>query len=145
MGADAVSTSLDRSRDPSAGASVLVVDDDPFIGRLLEIELRAAGFEVRASTDGSTALELALERCPHVVIVDVMMPTMDGFELTRRLRQDERTAAVGVIMLSALGQRTDRTLGLDVGADDYVVKPFEIPELVARIHDVLLRAGGRRN
>jgi DNA-binding response OmpR family regulator len=76
-----------------------------------------------------------------VVLADVMMPTMDGFELTRRLRQDERTARVGVIMLSARGQRADRIEGLAMGADDYIVKPFETPELVARIRDVLDRRG----
>jgi DNA-binding response OmpR family regulator len=142
VGIDAMSAPVDGlSEAPGDGASVLVVDDDPLIGRLLEIELRAAGYEVRTATDGARALELAWERRPHVVLADVMMPTMDGFELTRRLRQDERTARVGVIMLSARGQRADRIEGLAMGADDYIVKPFETPELVARIRDVLDRRG----
>ena len=145
MGTDASSAPLAGPSDSAIrGASVLVVDDDPLIARLLEIELRAAGYEVHTANDGMRALELAREQRPHVVLADVMMPTMDGFELTRRLRQDERTASVGVIMLSARGQRADRVQGLSVGADDYVVKPFETPELVARIGEVLRRAEDRR-
>jgi CheY-like chemotaxis protein len=75
------------------GGSVLVVDDDPFIARLLEIELKAAGYDVRVANDGARALDLSRERCPDLVLADVMMPTMDGFELTRRLRGDSRTAS----------------------------------------------------
>jgi DNA-binding response OmpR family regulator len=119
--------------------SLLVVDDDPFIARLLEIELTAAGFEVRTAGNGARALELALERCPELVIADVTMPTVDGFELTRRLRLDERTEATKVILLSARRQSADRLEGYAVGADDYVVKPFDPPALLARIRDVLAR------
>ncbi|HZD80205.1 MAG TPA: response regulator, partial [Actinomycetota bacterium] len=103
--------------------SILVVDDDPFIARLLEIELRTAGFEVRLASDGEQALEAAQQDCPDLVLCDVMMPNMDGFELTRRLRQDGRTATVSVIMLSARGLSADKLEGFSVGADDYVVKP----------------------
>jgi diguanylate cyclase (GGDEF)-like protein len=117
-----------------------VVDDDPFIARLLEIELKAAGYEVRVAGDGEQALELARERCPELVLADVMMPNMDGFELTRRLRQDSRTASVSVIMLTARGLSADKLEGFSVGADDYIVKPFDTPELLARIHGVLRRA-----
>jgi diguanylate cyclase (GGDEF)-like protein len=123
-----------------AGESVLVVDDDPFIARLLEIELRAAGYEVRVAGDGVQALEAAQERCPDLVLADVMMPNMDGFELTRRLRQDPRTASVSVIMLTARGLSADKLEGFSVGADDYIVKPFDTPELLARIRGVLRRA-----
>jgi len=126
------------------GGSVLVVDDDPFIARLLEIELRAAGYEVRTANDGARALELAREHRPDLILADVMMPTMDGFELTRRLRGDDRTASVSVIMLSARGLSADRIEGLAVGADDYIVKPFETPELIARVEGVLRGAAGRR-
>lgn len=125
--------------EPSAGETVLVVDDDPFIARLLEIELRAAGYEVRVANDGERALELATERCPELVLADVMMPNMDGFELTRRLRQDSRTATVSVIMLTARGLSADKLEGFSVGADDYIVKPFDTPELLARIRGVLRR------
>jgi diguanylate cyclase (GGDEF)-like protein len=127
-------------QDAPAGESVLVVDDDPFIARLLEIELRAAGYEVRVAGDGERALDLARERCPELVLADVMMPTMDGFELTRRLRQDSHTASVSVIMLTARGLSADKLEGFSVGADDYIVKPFDTPELLARIRGVLRRA-----
>jgi diguanylate cyclase (GGDEF)-like protein len=122
------------------GGSVLVVDDDPFIARLLEIELKAAGYDVRVAGDGRQALELAREACPDLVLADVMMPNMDGFELTRQLRQDSRTASVSVIMLTARGLSADKLEGFSVGADDYIVKPFDTPELLARIRGVLRRA-----
>jgi PleD family two-component response regulator len=118
----------------------MVVDDDPFIARLLEIELRAAGYDVSVANDGKQALEMARERCPELVLADVMMPNMDGFELTRRLRQDSRTSSVSVIMLTARGLSADKLEGFAVGADDYIVKPFDTPELLARIRGVLRRA-----
>jgi diguanylate cyclase (GGDEF)-like protein len=123
-----------------AGEAVLVVDDDPFIARLLEIELKAAGYDVRVANDGQTAMGLAQERSPDLVLADVMMPNMDGFELTRRLRQDPRTAAVSIIMLTARGLSADKLEGFAIGADDYIVKPFDTPELLARIRGVLRRA-----
>jgi diguanylate cyclase (GGDEF)-like protein len=126
--------------DSRRGESILVVDDDPFIARLLEIELRAAGYEVRVAGDGDRALELARERCPELVLADVMMPNMDGFELTRRLRQDSRTASAAVIMLTARGLSADKLEGFAVGADDYIVKPFDTPELLARIRGALRRS-----
>ncbi len=126
--------------DEPAGEHVLVVDDDPFIARLLEIELRAAGYDGRVAADGVQALEAAQERSPDLVLADVMMPNMDGFELTRRLRQDARTASVSVIMLTARGLSADKLEGFSVGADDYIVKPFDTPELLARIRGVLRRA-----
>lgn len=137
-----VDPSTDGASEPEGthGESVLVVDDDPFIARLLEIELKAAGYDVRVASDGERALELARERCPELVLADVMMPNMDGFELTRRLRQDSRTASVSVIMLTARGLSADKLEGFSVGADDYIVKPFDTPELLARIRGVLRRA-----
>jgi diguanylate cyclase (GGDEF)-like protein len=126
------------------GESLLVVDDDPFIARLLEIELRAAGYDVRVAADGAMAFEAAQERCPDLVLADVMMPNMDGFELTRRLRQDPRTASVSVIMLTARGLSADKLEGFAIGADDYIVKPFDTPELLARIRGVLRRSRDTR-
>ena len=126
------------------GESLLVVDDDPFIARLLEIELKAAGYEVRVASDGEQALAAAQERPPNLVLADVMMPNMDGFELTRRLRQDPRTATVSVIMLTARGLSADKLEGFAIGADDYIVKPFDTPELLARIRGVLNRASDKR-
>jgi diguanylate cyclase (GGDEF)-like protein len=126
------------------GESLLVVDDDPFIARLLEIELKAAGYDVRVASDGSLALSAAQERCPDLVLADVMMPNMDGFELTRRLRQDPRTAIVSIIMLTARGLSADKLEGFAIGADDYIVKPFDTPELLARIRGVLRRSRDMR-
>ena len=122
-----------------AGISLLVVDDDAFIARLLEIELSAAGYDVRTAGSGDRALALAFERCPDLILADVTMPNMDGFELTRQLRMDERTAGTKVILLTARGLSADRLEGFAVGADDYVIKPFDTPELVARIGEVLGR------
>ena len=122
-----------------AGISLLVVDDDAFIARLLEIELSAAGYDVRTAGSGDRALELAFERCPDLILADVMMPNMDGFELTKQLRMDERTAGTKVILLTARGLSADRLEGFAVGADDYVIKPFDTPDLVARIGEVLAR------
>ena len=122
-----------------AGISLLVVDDDAFIARLLEIELSAAGYDVRTAGSGDRALELARERCPDLILADVMMPNMDGFELTRQLRMDERTAGTKVILLTARGLSADRLEGFAVGADDYVIKPFDTPDLVARIGELLAR------
>jgi diguanylate cyclase (GGDEF)-like protein len=130
--------------EASGGESLLVVDDDPFIARLLEIELKAAGYDVRVASDGVQALDAAQERCPDLVLADVMMPNMDGFELTRRLRQDPRTAAVSIIMLTARGLSADKLEGFAIGADDYIVKPFDTPELLARIRGVLRRSRDMR-
>ena len=122
-----------------AGISLLVVDDDAFIARLLEIELSAAGYDVRTAGGGDRALELAYERCPDLILADVMMPNMDGFELTRRVRMDERISHAKVILLTARGLSADRLEGFAVGADDYVIKPFDTPGLLARIGEVLAR------
>ena len=138
-------TDLQHNEEPGGGGeSLLVVDDDPFIARLLEIELRAAGYDVRVASDGMMAMDTAQERCPDLVLADVMMPNMDGFELTRRLRQDPRTASVSIIMLTARGLSADKLEGFAIGADDYIVKPFDTPELLARIRGVLRRSRDMR-
>jgi diguanylate cyclase (GGDEF)-like protein len=138
-------TDLQPNEEPGGGGeSLLVVDDDPFIARLLEIELKAAGYDVRVASDGLMAMETAQDRCPDLVLADVMMPNMDGFELTRRLRQDPRTASVSIIMLTARGLSADKLEGFAIGADDYIVKPFDTPELLARIRGVLRRSRDMR-
>src|SRR6476660_499367 len=131
----------DGERGPDGGGEkLLVVDDDPFIARLREIELSAAGYQVRVANDGEQAIQLVQQDAPDLVITDVMMPHVDGFELTRLLRQDPRTAAVSIIMLTARGLSADKLEGFAIGADDYIVKPFDTPELLARIRGVLRRA-----
>lgn len=139
-----VSGDGEQHRPERASEQVLVVDDDPFIARLLEIELKAAGYEILSAGDGVEALEVVEQGCPDLVLVDVMMPNMDGMELTRRLRQDPRTATVSIIMLTAKGLSSDKLEGFAAGADDYIVKPFDTPELLARIGGVLRRAKERR-
>jgi diguanylate cyclase (GGDEF)-like protein len=119
---------------------VLVVEDEPAIARLLQVELGASGFEVRLAGDGNEALATALEDPPDVVIADVMMPRMGGFELVRHLREDPRTEDVSIIMLTARGLKADKLEGLTAGADDYLTKPFDNEELVTRVRGVIRRA-----
>ena len=127
----------DRER---VAESILVVEDDEFLAKLLKLELAAAGYGVLTAADGEQALAAAFERCPELVLADLMMPHMDGLELTRRLRADPRTEGVSIIMLTARGMAADKLEGLTAGADDYIVKPFEHAELIARVGGVLRRA-----
>jgi two-component system OmpR family response regulator len=113
------------------GIKILVVDDEPNIVQFLELGLQNEGFEVQTAQDGITALNLIKQFQPHVVILDVMMPGMDGFEVCRMLKKTENVA---VIMLTARDEVDDRVKGLNLGADDYMVKPFSFEELLARIY-----------
>jgi DNA-binding response OmpR family regulator len=126
-------------------ARILVVDDEPSLVASLSYSLGRAGFQVRIATDGPGALTVAREVEPDLIVLDVMLPGLDGFEVCRRLRA--RTAAP-ILMLTARDDAMDRVVGLEVGADDYVTKPFSIRELVARINAQLRRAalarGGAR-
>jgi diguanylate cyclase (GGDEF)-like protein len=119
---------------------VLVVDDDPDIARFIEVNLRTQGFEVHLASDGVEALERAREVVPDLVLVDVMMPRMDGFQVVDRLRSEPRTANVSIIMLTAKALTADKVLGITTGADDYIIKPFDPVELVARVKGTLRRA-----
>ena len=121
--------------------SALVVDDDPTVGDVVGAYLVRAGFEVHRAADGPTALDLASRATPDVVVLDLMLPGVDGLEVCRRLRHDH--PAVPVLMLTALGEETDRIHGLEVGADDYVTKPFSPRELVLRVQAILRRASGQ--
>ena len=117
---------------------VLVVDDDPTIAEVVVGYLRRAGFEVDSAADGRAALAACVPDLPDLVVLDLVMPGMDGLEVCRQLR---RRAPVPVIMLTAMGEAEDRVLGLELGADDYVTKPFSPRELVLRVESVLRRAG----
>lgn len=119
---------------------ILVVDDDKDIARFIEVNLQLHGFEVMVATDGEHALSLVQGHKPDLAVVDVRMPRMDGLELTRRLRADPMTAALPIIMLTAKGLTVDKVVGLTAGADDYLVKPFDTSELVARVQSTLRRA-----
>ncbi|MBU1248352.1 MAG: response regulator, partial [Proteobacteria bacterium] len=109
---------------------ILVVEDHEDTRELLKYNLEAAGFEVRSAVDGHAALELAHELKPGLVILDLMLPGMDGLEVCRRLKKDPTTSGTPVIMLTAKGEEVDRIVGLELGADDYVVKPFSPRELM---------------
>lgn len=126
--------------DPSPPEVILVVDDDKDIARFVEVNLQLHGYEVVVAHDGEQALAVVQERKPDLAVVDVRMPRMDGLELTRRLRAEPMTAALPIIMLTAKGLTVDKVLGLNQGADDYLVKPFDTSELVARVRSTLRRA-----
>ncbi|GAA2362860.1 DNA-binding response regulator [Catellatospora methionotrophica] len=121
-------------------ANLLVVEDDPNILELLSASLRFAGFEVKAVGDGATALDAAAKARPDLVVLDVMLPDLDGFEVIKQLRQDR--GRVPVVFLTARDATDDKIRGLTLGGDDYVTKPFSLEELTARIRAVLRRTSG---
>jgi PleD family two-component response regulator len=119
--------------------TVLVVDDDVDIARFIEVNLRLEGFDVLVAHDGEEALAVIAERMPDLALLDVMMPRLDGVELCRRLRSEPLTASLPVIMLTAKNLSVDKVVGLTAGADDYIIKPFDTLELVARVRSTLRR------
>lgn len=121
----------------SRAAPILIVEDDRKTSDLLTIFLEREGFATVAAYAGHEALRFALQRHPILTILDVMLPDLDGWEICHRLR---RSSEVPILILSALGEDHDRIRGLDLGADDYMVKPFSFKELVARVHAILRRA-----
>jgi diguanylate cyclase (GGDEF)-like protein len=118
---------------------ILVVDDDEDIARFVQFNLKVHGFEVMSARDGQEALEVIEQRRPDLAVVDWMMPRMDGVELTRKLRAQPLTSALPVIMLTARGMTVDKVVGLTAGVDDYLVKPFDTAELIARVTSTLRR------
>jgi len=132
---------------PPASASgdvVLVVDDEEDIRRLVSFNLDEAGFRVEAVDTGTGALAAAARLSPAVVVLDLMLPDVSGTEVCRRLRADPALADAAILMLTARGDEYDRVLGFEVGADDYVVKPFSVRELVMRVKGLAVRARERR-
>jgi diguanylate cyclase (GGDEF)-like protein len=125
--------------------TILVVDDDPDIARFVEVNLRSAGYDVSVASDGEEALEKAGTLRPDLVLLDVMMPRIDGFEVAQRLRRNPQTSNTSIIMLTAKALSTDKVLGLTAGADDYIIKPFDPIELLARVKGTLRRAKEMRN
>jgi DNA-binding response OmpR family regulator len=126
--------------DDHARGSVLVVDDEPTIAEVVARYLERAGYRARVAADGVQAIEAANAQRPDLVVLDLMLPRIDGLEVMRRLREHDRDR-IAVILLTAKGEEADRVIGLRLGADDYVVKPFSPAELVARVDAVLRRVG----
>src|SRR5918999_1988282 len=126
-------------------ATILVVDDDPDIARFVEVNLRSAGYDVSVAGDGQEALDRAADLRPDLVLLDVMMPRLDGFEVAQRLRKNPQTANTSIIMLTAKALSSDKVTGLQSGADDYIIKPFDPIELLARVKGTLRRAKEMRN
>jgi len=122
-------------------ARILIVDDEPEIVRGLEDNLRFEGYQTAAATNGENALALALSDAPDLILLDIMMPRMSGWDVCRALRN--KGIEVPVIMLTARGEEIDRVRGLELGADDYITKPFSLRELLARVRAVLRRPGPR--
>jgi two-component system alkaline phosphatase synthesis response regulator PhoP len=122
--------------------SVIIVEDDEDIADSIRYNLEREGFRVRLATSGEDALNLILDRPPNLVLLDLNLPHMNGFELCRRLRAEATTARVPILMLTARAEEADKVLGLNMGADDYITKPFSMRELVARVNAALRRAEG---
>ena len=122
------------------GRKILVVDDEPVLVETIAYNLEQAGFSVTTAADGSSAIEAAHREMPDLIILDIMLPEMDGLEVCRQLRRDSETATTPIMMLTAKGDEIDKVVGLEVGADDYVTKPFGRRELLARVRALLRRS-----
>ncbi len=120
---------------------ILVVDDEPDAVELIEFNLKSAGFQVTTAADGEEALKKARSVLPALIILDLMLPEVDGLEVCKILRRDQRTSTIPIIMLTAKAAEIDRVLGLELGADDYVTKPFSPRELVLRVKRLLRSSG----
>ena len=124
------------------GRNILVVEDDRNICDLIHMYLVKEGFDVRIAGDGGKAIEEFQKQVPDLILLDIMLPVMDGWSVLKKIRESDKTP---VIMLTAKGETQDKVAGLEGGADDYIVKPFEMKEVLARIHAVLRRFGGDEN
>lgn len=124
-------------------ARILVVDDEPDILNLLEYNLKRAGFQAILAKDGPEAIEAAKANRPDLVLLDIMLPDMEGTEVLRRLKSVEATASIPVIMLTAKGEEVDKIVGFELGAEDYITKPFSPRELILRVKAVLKRTAER--
>jgi len=122
-----------------AKETILVIEDERDIVEVLEYNFQREGYTVLSATNGEKGLDLARTKRPAVIVLDIMLPGLDGLEVAKRLRQDPNTREISIIMLTAKGEESDVILGLGVGADDYVVKPFKLKELIARVKAVLRR------
>lgn len=122
-----------------AGEKILIIDDELHIVELLKYNLEANGYKVIFSLNGREGLMIANEKSPDLILLDVMLPELDGFDVCKELKRNKETQTVPIIMLTAKGEEFDKILGLELGADDYITKPFSVRELIARIKAVLRR------
>jgi two-component system phosphate regulon response regulator PhoB len=122
---------------------ILVVDDEPEAVELVEFNLKQAGYDVATAADGAEALKKTRALLPSLIVLDIMLPEMDGLEVCKMLRRDPATSAVPIIMLTAKAAEIDRVLGLELGADDYLTKPFSPREMVLRVKKLLERGRGK--
>ena len=125
--------------------TILVVEDEKNIAELVKYNLEQEGYRVLTASRGDSGLDQARKQKPDLILLDLMLPEIDGIEICKILRQNEKTVSVPIIMLTAKGQEADKVLGLELGADDYVTKPFSPRELVARVKAVLRRAREKPN
>ena len=123
---------------------ILVVDDEIYIVHILDFSLGMEGYEVVTALDGEQALEKLHSERPDLIVLDIMMPKLDGYETCKMLKSDERTRNIPVILLSAKGRHTDQKVGFDAGADDYITKPFSPRKLVERINAILGQSSSQR-
>lgn len=128
-----------------AATRILVVEDEPDIAEVLQFNLERAGYSVLLERRGDTALEAIRRRPPDLLVLDLMLPGLDGLEVARLLKRDPATASVPIVMLTAKGEELDRIVGLELGADDYIAKPFSPREVVLRIRAVLRRRAGEES
>jgi two-component system phosphate regulon response regulator PhoB len=120
-------------------SKILIVDDEPEAVELIEFNIKQAGFDVLTASDGAEALKKARSALPNLIVLDLMLPEIDGLEVCKMLRRDPATAAIPIVMVTAKAAEIDRILGLELGADDYLTKPFSPRELVLRIKNILQR------
>ena len=118
---------------------ILVVDDDDSINELIKINLELSGYDVISAFDGLQGFTLAKQELPDLIVLDVMMPDVDGYTVAKRVRENASTAEIPILMLTAMGQLEDKVKGFDIGVDDYLVKPFEMDELKVRVRALLKR------
>ena len=119
--------------------TILVVDDEPDIVEIIQYNLEKSGFDVIVAADGPAALEKARDETPDLIVLDLMLPGLEGTDVCRILKQEERTRSIPILMLTAKSEEIDRIIGLELGADDYVVKPFSPREIALRIRNILRR------
>jgi two-component system alkaline phosphatase synthesis response regulator PhoP len=122
-----------------SGEKILIVDDEEHILELIKFNLENNGFKVICANNGNDALKLAKNEVPQLVLLDLMLPGIDGYDVCREIRRDQSISTMPVIMITAKGEELDKILGLELGADDYITKPFSVRELVARVKAVLRR------